>query len=202
MRQISFLFIALCLGISNSLAQQAKAEYSISLTKINVIVLDLSGNTSIKSSDNDEVKIKSFLMTDGHVLGWKFPNERPSFQISERVSNDTIYISTPIIFNPKSIGIDTYSETIVNTIQLAPDKIIDVRSADQLTVEDDLRQLKTTNTNSLIVDVHKSSVNELICHAKAIIKINGTESLKEYELNGNGSNTYNLQAAQITINFK
>lgn len=202
MRQIFFLFIALCLGISNCLAQQAKAEYSISLTTINVIVLDLSGNTSIKSSDNDEVKIKSFLMTDGHVLGWKFPNERPPFQISERVSNDTIYISTPVIFNPKSIGIDTYSETIVNTIQLAPDKIIDVRSADQLTVEDDLRQLKTTNINSLIVDVHKSSVNELICHAKAIIKINGTESLKEYELNGNGSNTYNLQSAQIIINFK
>jgi hypothetical protein len=186
----------------NGAAQTVKTEHMCLLTNIHVIVLQLWGNSSIQLSGNDEIKIKSYLLKKGNIWGWQLPVKRPNFLIKERISNDTVFINSPSEFRPKVIGIDTYSETIENTVLLPFDKKSIIRRADQLTIEDNLKSLEITNTNEILIDIRKEAIKELKCHTQRLLKVNGAKMLNEYELYGTGTNIYNLKADQIIINFK
>lgn len=202
MKQINLTLMAIILGLSTGFAQKTVTQISKSLTGIHVIVLNLSGNTSVQASATDEIKIKSYLQQKGDVWGWKSPNTRPAFQIMERISNDTIYITTPLIFSPNTIGISTYAENIENTIMIPGGKKIFVVHSDNLLVEDEMEHLNVKNTDDITVIIRKAEVKLLKCNARATLQINSIEHSKSYELNGLGSHIYNLTANKIKLKLK
>jgi hypothetical protein len=202
MKQIILTFFAFAIGMVTVFAQKTKTQFSMSTRGIQVVVLDLTGNTSIEVSPKDEIKIKSFLQLKGGTWGWEWPDQRPEFKIKERVSKDTLYITSPPTYSPKIIGITTYSENIDNTIMMPEGKKIYVIHSDQLQVEDCMEMLDVKNTGDLTVTILKSTVKQLKCHARRILKINTVEASKSYELNGFGTQIYYLEADQITINLK
>ncbi|NVO19827.1 MAG: hypothetical protein HXX13_09005 [Bacteroidetes bacterium] len=202
MKKIVLFSITMYLGITVVFAQSMKTHYSQSLKQVNVVVLYLSGNTVIQANIDNEIKISNYLMTKGDVWGWKFPEHRPAFINMVRQSRDTLFINSPAIYNPSVIGVDTYSETIENTIQLPADKKIIIRKAGDLSFESDMKYLNILNTGKLKVEVKKFSMGELNCKASKRLLINGSLASNLYTLEGKGNNTYNLQASEISINFK
>lgn len=201
MKKITFTTIALIIGfISN--AQVAKTNFSRSLTGINVIVLTLSGNTSVQGSVGDDLRVNSFLQTKGDIWGWKFPEKRPEFKIEPVISRDTLYITTPAVYTPATIGVSTYSEHIENVIQIPTGKKLIVRQAKKLSVEDDFKYLSILNADNLSVVIHKSKIMRLKCEAFKSVKINSGEVSKTYLLEGTGADYYALKANQIFVNFK
>jgi hypothetical protein len=202
MKQINLTLLTLFIGIVTGFAQKAKTEFSMSIPCIHVVVLDLTGNTSIQASPKDEIKINSFLQSKGDTWGWKWPDQRPDFKIKERISKDTLYITSPLRYSPKTIGITTYSENIDNIIFVPEGKKIYVIHSDQLMVEDGMGMLDVRNTGELTISIRKSTVKQLKCNARMRLNINTIENTKSYELNGLGTQTYNLEADQITINLK
>lgn len=201
MKQVNLTLFALFISITIGFAQ-AKTELSMPMTGIHVVVLDLTGNTSIQSTIKDEIKIKSFLQSKGKIWGWKWPAQRPDFKIKERVSKDTLYITSPLRYSPETVGISTYYENIDNTIFVPEGKKIYVIHSEQLQVEDGMQMLDVRNTGKLTVSISKSTVKQLKCHAPVKLKINSLENTKTYELNGLGTQTYDLVADQITVNLK
>ena len=202
MKQINVTMLAIILAITTGFAQKTKTEFSKSARAVKVIVFSLTGNSSIQASANDEVKIKSFLQSKGDVWGWKSPDKRPEFKISDRISGDTLFVTTPQVYSPNTIGINTYSENIDNTIMVPEGKKVYVKHSEKLTLEDEMEYVDVNNTNELNVSIPKSGVRLLKCNAADDLKINSKENSKSYELNGLGTHTYSLAARQITLNLK
>jgi len=136
MKNLLFLLMAVCTGITTLPAQQLKADYSVSARQSNVVVLQLSGNSAVQASGSEEVRVKSSLFVSGKVWGWKFPADRPPLRIMHHFSGDTLYISTPVQFHPGVIGISTYSESFDNTISIPSGKKLIIHGSGNLTIED------------------------------------------------------------------
>jgi hypothetical protein len=202
MKNLFFLFMAVCTGITTLSAQQLKADYSVPATKFNVVVLQLSGNSAVQASGSEEVKVKSSLFASGKVWGWKFPADRPPLEIMHHFSGDTLYISTPDQFNPGVIGISTYSESLDNTISIPSGKKLIILGSGNLSIEDDFSQAEQSGSGTVSLAVSMTEVSGLKCKARKQLLIDGKVKSGEYELNGKGSDHYQLNADVIKINFK
>ena len=202
MKKTNILLLAFSMILANCFAQNSRVEHTRSLDRINVVVLSLSGNTSIQGTMENELKTRSLLITKGGVWGFKYPESRPEFKTVEYVLHDTLFVSTPARFDPHVIGIDTYSESIENTIQLPADKKIIITRADQLELENDWKYINVCNANQLKLTIHKASIGTLSCRVSKSLKINGQKSSSEYVMNGIGPNIYSLQANQVSLNIR
>jgi hypothetical protein len=136
------------------------------------------------------------------VWGWKFPSERPAFTTSEKVSHDTVFFTTPGKYYRGVIGVDTYSENIENSILIPRDKSIVIRAAETVRIEDEFKQVSLSGTDQADLTIRKSAISRMKCHARHQLKINGAETTGNYEILGTGTDSYLLDANQITVNFK
>jgi hypothetical protein len=202
MKILFFLFMAVCTGITTLSAQQLKADYSVSATQFNVVVLQLSGNSTVQASGNEEVRVKSSLFASGKVWGWKFPADRPPLKIMQHVSGDTLYISTPEQFHPAVVGISTYSESIDNMISTPSDRNVIIHGSGNLNIEDNFSRVEQSGSGTVSLDVSMTAVGGLKCKARQRLVIDGKVKSGEYELNGKGSEHYQLNADVIKVNFK
>ncbi len=134
MKKSILVSVALVASLYSASAQQAKTELTAPLSAINVVVLKLSGNNTIRTISGDNLQISSLLMTRGNVWGWKFPAERPEFKIIREESRDTLFITTPEKYEPKTIGINSYSETIENGVEIPSGKKIVVLNPEKVKV--------------------------------------------------------------------
>lgn len=182
-------------------AQQKQAEYSKSLSDINVIVLNLSGNSTVVFSGSSMMKINSFLYPKGNVWGWHYPAERPEFQISGRQSGDTVFISSPARFIPNIIGISNYSETMNNIVILPDDRKIIVREADNLKIEGHCKWLDVNQAHAVSASIEEYFIRELSCVALKSLKINDAVLSKALILKSSGTDTLYIKAAEINISL-
>jgi hypothetical protein len=202
MKKVTLTTITLSLCIAFGFAQKTTTDLSRSLVNAHVVILSLSGNTSIQSTAINEIRIKSFLQPKGDVWGWKFPDKRQDFEIIARTSNDTVYINTPSKYSPATIGVNTYSERIDNIIALPSDKQIIVKQADNLVVEQDIKSMIIETTNVLTIAIHKTEIKSLKCRAKNSLKINEVTFPLAYQFDGTGNNSISIQANSISITLK
>ncbi len=197
---LSTLFFALFFSIN---AQIKTNEFTKSLKEINVIVFDLSGNTTINTSQSDKIEIISKLSVKGKVMGLKYPEKRPLFETEFRQSNDTIFVKTPPIFKYKIIGINTYSEKVSNLITVPYNKKILIQTADTLIVKNSLSVLKVKNANLLELDsIQKSELKTLLCKVDGKLLVNGKQKSNSYEIYGTGSEKYILNSKKIILTIK
>jgi hypothetical protein len=202
MKKLILLSLTLKICCFYSLSQSLKTEFTGSLESINVVVMKLSDSAIIQSSETDEIRINSFLLTKGSTYGWKFPAKRPEFSIVSRIQHDTLFIGTPERFSPKIIGIDTYSETIENLLQVPKSKKIIVSRAFSLKIEGEFNIVEVQNSNSIILTLNKTMIGDLFCEALESIQVNGKNSSGVYEVNGNGTSKYKLRADHIMLIIK
>jgi hypothetical protein len=202
MKVLFFLLMAVCTGIATLSAQQLKADYSVSAKQSNVIVLELSGNSAIQASGSEEVRVKSSLFVSGKVWGWKFPADRPPLRIMHHFSGDTLFISTPGQFHPGAIGISTYSESLDNTISIPSGRKLIIHGSGNLSIEDNFSQVEQSGSGTVSLAVSMTEVSGLKCKARKRLLIDGEVKSGEYELNGKGSEHYQLNADVIQVNFK
>jgi len=202
MKILLFLFMAVSTGITTLSAQQLKADYSVPATKINVVVLQLSGNSVVQASGNEEVRVKSSLFARGKVWGWKFPADRPPLEIMHHISGDTLYISTPGQFHPAVVGISTYSESLDNMISIPSEKKLIIHGSENLSIEDNFCLVEQSGSGTVSLAVSMTEVNNLKCKSRVRLSIDGKMRSGEYELNGKGFEQYQLNADVIKVNFK
>ncbi len=202
MKNTILSFVVLFLSVSAGIAQQRQTEYSKSLSEINVIVLNLSGNSTLVFSGSSILKINSFLFPRGGVLGWQSPSKRPDFEITDRQSADTVYVTAPPKFTPNSIGFSNYSETTNNIILLPADKKIIIRDADNLKVEGRCKWMDVNQAGSVSVSLEEFFIKELSCIAQKSLIINDSALSKAFVLKSSGSDTLYIKASHININLK
>ncbi len=202
MKNELFLFLALSTGITTLTAQNLKADYSVSARQFNVVMLQLSGNSVVQGSGTDEVRVKSAVFSKGKVWGWRFPADRPSLKISHHYVGDTLYISTPDHFRPGIIGISTYTESLENTVSVPSGKKLIIHGSGYLSIEDNFSQLEQSGSGTVSLSIRQSEVSRLKCKAVKRLLVDGAAKTSEYELNGRGSEQYQLYADVIKVNFK
>ena len=184
-------------------AQEKTDQLTASLKNVNVIVLNLCENTTIKTSQLNEINVMSYLFTKGDTWGWQYPKKRPLFKTESRLSNDTLFVRTPSIFKPKSIGVCTYIETIKTSIQVPENKQIIIQKADNLIIENVFTSIHIYNTNKLNYQfIKKSKVKMLLCEANEKLIVNGKQKGNNYEFQGTGNENYILKANEITVTIK
>jgi hypothetical protein len=202
MKPISILLLALFLCSGTLEAQSRTDEASYPMKGVHVLVLNLSGKSRIHPAIREELQLSSALQTYGFIWGWKYPDERPEFRIAGRASHDTMYLTTPAVFQPKTIGINTYSESIENIIHVPATIQVVVRRADILIVDAGIRMLEVKKTNHLQIDIAKDEIKTLICRSASGLSINTVSGPDMYEVHSVGNSSYDLQAEQIEITFK
>ena len=202
MKSLFFLLMAICTGMCTLSAQQLKADYSVSATQVNVVALQLSDNSTVQASGNEEVRVKSSLFASGKVWGWKFPANRPPLKIMHHVSGDTLYISTPDQFCPGIVGISTYSESLDNTISIPSGKKLIIHGSGNLSIEDNFSRVEQSGSGTVSLAVNMTELSGLECKARVRLFIDGKVKSGEYELNGRGSEHYELNADVIKVKFQ
>jgi len=202
MKQFTLFLLALLLGSRMQTAQSQTIEASYPMKGVHVLVLNLSGKSRIHPAIREELQLSSSLQTYGFIWGWKYPDKRPEFNIAMRVSCDTMYLSTPIVFQPKSIGINTYSESIENNIHIPATIKVLVHRADILIVDSGMQMLEVRKTNHLQIDIVKDEIKNLACSSASSLIINKVKGPGMYEIHSMGISNYDLQAEQIEITFK
>jgi hypothetical protein len=202
MKTLFFLLMAVCTGMCTLSAQQLKADYSVPAAQFNVVVLELTGNSAVLASRNEEVRVKSSLFARGKVWGWKFPADKPPLRILHHVSGDTLYISTPDQFHPAVVGISTYSESLDNTISIPSGKKLIIHGSENLSIEDNFSRVEQSGSGTVSLSVSMTEVSGLKCKARVRLLIDGKLKSGEYELNGKGLEHYQLNADVIKVNFK
>jgi hypothetical protein len=202
MKKAILLFVATFLTISAGIAQQKQAEYSKSLADVNVVVLSLSGNTTLVLSGSSALQMNSFLTPKGSVIGWQSPSKRPEFEITDRQSGDTVFVSSPSKFSPNTIGISNYSESMDNIILLPDNKKIIISSADNLKVEGRCKWLDVNQAGSVSVSLEEFFIRELSCIAQKSLRINDETLAKSFVLKSSGSDTLYINASNININLR
>jgi hypothetical protein len=202
MKNAILLFVGTFLTISAVIAQQNQAEYSKSLDDVNVVVLCLSGNSTLVLSGSSVMKINSFLTPKGSVIGWQSPSKRPEFEITDRQSGDTVFVTSPPKFSPNTIGISNYSENMDNIILLPDDKKIIISTADNLKVEGRCRWLDVNQAKSVSVSLEEFFIKELSCIAQESLRINEKTLAKSFVLKNNGSDSLYINASHININLR
>jgi hypothetical protein len=202
MKKAILLFVIMSLAISAGNAQQKQAEYSKSLTDVNVVVLSLSGNSTLVLSGSSVLKINSFLSPKGSVIGWQSPSKRPEFEITGWQSGDTVFVTSPPKFSPNTIGISNYSEKTDNIILLPDDKKIIISAADNLKVEGRCKWLDVNQAGSVSVSLEEFFIRELYCIAQENLIINDKTIAKSFVLKSSGSDTLHINASHININLR
>jgi hypothetical protein len=134
MKKSILVTVALVASLYSATAQQAKTELTAPLSAIHVVALKLSGSNIIRTTTHDSLQMSSFLLTNGKVWGWKFPAERPDFKITRKESRDTLYITAPEKYQPNTIGISTYSESIENSLEIPSGKKIVILNPEKVKV--------------------------------------------------------------------
>ncbi len=201
MKKAILSIVVLILSFTVLNAQQKQAEYSKSLTDVRVIVLNLTGNSTLVFSGSNMMKFNSFLFPKGNVWGWHYPAERPEFEITGRQSGDTVFISSPSKFIPNTIGISNYSETMNNIIILPDDKKIIIRVADNLKVEGHCGWLDVNQAHTVSISLEEYFIRELSCIAQKSLKINDEALSKSFILKSSGTDTLHIKAADINISL-
>lgn len=181
--------------------QGTEAEYSKLTDEINVVVLNLTGNTLLQLSGTDIISISSTLSASGKIIGLKFPYKRPDFRISGEISNDTLYIRTPYRYSPASIGYSSYTEKIENIIRLSSRIKILAIGGDILKCNEEFRKLEVISAGNLEITLRESAIKELRCSASDNLKINNEVFKGGYTLKNSGINIYKLEGEIININL-
>jgi hypothetical protein len=202
MKPISILLLALFLRSGTLAAQSRTVEASYPMKGVHVLVLNLSGISRIHPGIREELQLSSMLQINGFIWGWKYPDKRPEFRIAGRVSHDTMYLATSAVFQPKTIGINTYSENIENIIYVPAIIQVVVREADKLIVDARLQMLEVKKTKLLQIAVVKDEIKNLTCRSVSGLSINSVAGPDMYEIHSIGNSSYDLQADQIEITFK
>lgn len=199
-----FLTTLLCALAFTNYAQEAESRIAVPLNEINTIVLlNLDGNSTIVESGSDILIIKSELTTNGDSWGWRFPESRPEFKIDSKQSNDTLYVSTPVAFDFKIVGISTYKELVSTVIQIPENIKLVIRKADILTIESNFQDLRIYSSNEIdYQNIDKKKLGSLICQSGARLTVNGVTRKLSYEFQGDGLRKYSLEAEVITLNTK
>lgn len=200
----TILTLVMCVTLIGCYAQKMNDNMVIPIGSINVVVItNLSGDCTIFQSKTNEIKAKSGLYTKGDSWGWRFPKERPTFKISSKKSNDTLYIEMPSEFNFKIIGISTYSEQIRSVLQIPDDKEVIIQKANKLTIEDEFYYLNIQNTSDLSCNnIKKVKTKSIMCNAHNMLFINGIKSNNMFEFHGAGTGNYILNANKISLTIK
>ncbi len=184
-------------------AQENSDKSQKSLKDVNVVVLDLCENTTIKNSQSDEIKIESYLFTKGEIWGLKQSKNRPLFKTEIKQSNDTVFVTPPIVYKPKSIGVNTYEEKIETSVYLPYNKQIIVQKADNLIVESRFPSIEIKNTDELkYYSIQKSEIKILLCEAGKELIVNEKQKVRNYEFHGTGKENYILKAKKIILTIK
>jgi hypothetical protein len=202
MKSTILSFVVLFLIVSAGNAQQRQAEYSGSLSDINVIVLNLPGNSTLVFSGSSNLKINSFLFPRGGVLGWQSPSKRPDFKITDRQSADTLYVAAPPKFTPNSVGFSNYAETMNNIILLPADKKLIISNADNLKIEGRCKWIDINQAETVSLSLEEFFIRELSCIAQKSLIINDSALSKAFVLKNTGSDTLYIKASHININLK
>ncbi len=182
---------------------QEKTTISLPATKVKVVVIETSAKTNLKSTSSGYVVVNSTLNQKGKVRGLSWPSNRPEFDILRRTSGDTLYIKTPERFSPAIVGVSTYSEEILNTIDIPTGIAVVVKKSEELHFENYFAWVQVQN--GLLVtgsDLPKNDIGQLLCNAGAMLKVNERKDLQVYEFNGTGHLFIHLNADEIILNLK
>jgi hypothetical protein len=195
----SILLIAFVTNVSQ--AQNATAKVYRELDNVKVIVLELSGSTTLEPLLGNKINILSILSTDGDVWGIKFPDERPKFLIDSTQSGDTLYVKTPPVFTYKSFGISTYIEKTNNVIQVSSAIPIIISTADQIEIHSGFLQVEILDADDIDFNANKSDIKLLNCKSKNNLMVNGLKKSSSFEFQGVGEGSYLLNAKTINLTF-
>lgn len=185
-------------------AQEMQNQLSVKLDNVSTIVLEnLDGNTTFVKSDSDVISIKSELFINGDNWGWTIPESRPDFKIETRLSNDTLYVCTPISFRFKIIGVSSYKEQISSIVHIPENKNIEIVKADKLILETNFMNVKIKDAKEIeCKKLNKAEMGSLLCQARSKFFVNGIERERSFEFQGAGSEHYYLHANKISLNIK
>lgn len=200
---LRLVFVLLFVMIIFPSISQNQDVFHLSGNKINVVVVESSEKTILKNNSFDLVKVVSNLEHEGKNYGIQLPNERPDFKILKKISGDTLYIVTPKRFSPSVIGVSTYREEIVNTIEIPFDKVVLIPSAQNLQIDNHFVKLHIKNANSVVVrELKREELSRLHCVANVAFSLNGKKSAQTYEINHLGNSDISISAEVIQLTLK
>lgn len=190
----------LLLAFSNLGAQTRSHQITEHLEDVNVIVLNLNGDTEISEAKTDSLIVLSELTVSGSVFGWTSDDTRPKFEIEIKKIADTLFVQIPQVWNQKVIGIDTYTEDINSIIYIPNNKPIVINKANNL-------KLNVTNSNIRVIEAdkvfwdcfHDLSYKYLSCEARYGLNINGIDVDEKYETFGSGEGIILIKSKKIEL---
>jgi hypothetical protein len=197
---LSSLIFLSCHCISSG--QPLKTEFSMNMNNIHVLVLNLSGHTTIRESADNETSMQSSLTSGGSVVGLKFPSKRPAFNVISTISSDTLYLFSPPVYSPSSIGINTYSENIDNQILIPSGKILVIRGKDELVIEKYHGRVNICNSGHTVLKLEKNSIKDLSCESVKGMILATNKHSDTYTMNGIGTDEYTVSSETISLTLK
>jgi hypothetical protein len=204
MKTRNFLIIAALSSISlMSIGQKTTDTYQTDIDQVRVVVLHLDGQARITPVSGNQLWIESNLTTKGDVWGIKREKSRPAFEINGMLSSDTLYVSTPELFNYSSVGINTYSEKIESSIRIPGSVKVIIIHANKVEIEPGFTCLDIKNAKSVDMnDLTRDRIKSLCCVSKKDLTVNGKLRGDSYEFEGLGRESYYLNANDINLNIK
>jgi len=201
MKKISLVLTALTCNAIGLIAQNNNATYHNSLEGVNTIVLSLSDEAILKTSEqNDYISIESNHRKKGFLLGWRERKKNSLFEINTFRKNDTLFIE-----DPKNMGATRgisfgAGERITTTIILPNNKDVIINKAGKLQINGQFEKLTTQNISRLeLNDLNKKEFKTLVCGARKL-KIDGEIKPNGFSYEGTGTKVYGLQAEKIVFN--
>jgi len=200
----NFILISLLILSSHCIisGQPLKTEFSMNLNDIHVLILNLSGHTTIRESADNETSIQSSLTTSGSVTGLKFPSKRPAFNVISKISSDTLYLFSPPAYSPSSIGINTYSENIDNQLLIPSGKTLVVRGKDELVIDRYHGRVNICNSGHTVLKLEKNSIKDLSCESAKDMIFATNKHSSTYTMNGVGTDEYTVSSETISLTLK
>jgi hypothetical protein len=202
MKNLILISLFLLSGHCMISGQPLKTEFSMDMNDINVLVLNLSGHTTIRESADNETSLQSSLTTSGSVVGLKFPSKRPAFNVLSRISSDTLFLFSPPVYSPSSIGINTYSENIENQMLIAPGKTLVVKGKDEIVIEKYHGRVNIRNSGLTVLKLEKKSIKDLSCEFANGIISGETKHSGTYMMNAGGTDEYTVSSETISLTLK
>ncbi|TVQ09630.1 MAG: hypothetical protein EA361_15180 [Bacteroidetes bacterium] len=170
---------------------------------VNVVVIETSSKTNLRSTSSQLVSINSQININGKVRGFQNPSARPDFLITHKVSSDTLYIVTPERFFPTIIGVSSYREEISNTIEIPFEKKVIVKIADILHFDSYFNYIRVERARVVSgSELKKANIDRLYCNAKVALIINDRKDIQVYEFNGIGASNISLNGNRIKLTLK
>ena len=197
----SILLLTLVNSIVSN-AQDVTTKFNRELDNVKVVVLDLSGNTTLQPMVGNRINILSLLSTEGSVWGLKIPDKRPEFQIQYNQSGDTLYVKTPSVFTYKSIGISTYAEQNSNVIQISSEIPIIISNAGHIEIQSGFLKVEIRDADDIDFSAsNKADIKLLNCKSDKNLIVNGNKKATSFEFQGIGSESYLFNAKNIKLSF-